>query len=314
MSDKELPVPALIAISNAALGEVVEQLMAHHADRESIHGHTELPSKETIRTIVEDLRCALFPGYFGVSDVSPRSMRFHVGATLDRAILALEEQIRRGLCFSCNRADADACLRCETRAATLAHQFLTLLPEIKEKLESDVEAVYKGDPAVTGPDEAIFCYPGILAITNYRIAHALHRLEVPIIPRIITEYAHSVTGIDIHPGATIGRSFFIDHGTGVVVGETSIIGDHVTIYQGVTLGARVIPFDENGNPIKGVRRHPIVEDNVVIYSGATVLGRITVGEGSIIGGNVWLTRSVPAKSRITQAQVRDEHFSHGGGI
>ncbi|NLN61374.1 MAG: serine acetyltransferase [Myxococcales bacterium] len=300
--------------ANNVLGSVVDQLVTHHCCRVAKHGQIELPSKKIISNIIEDLRCGLFPGYFGVSDMTVDSMRFHVGATLDRAIIALEEQIRRGLHFTCTRENEETCLRCRLEASDLAHQFLLRLPEIKHYLDTDVAAVCQGDPAVTGPDEAIFCYPGILAITNYRIAHALHQLEVPLIPRIITELAHSLTGIDIHPGAAIGESFFIDHGTGVVVGETCIIGNHVTIYQGVTLGARSIPFDEDGNPIKGVRRHPIVEDNVVIYSGATVLGRITVGQGSIIGGNVWLTRSVPQGSRITQAQLRSEMFAHGAGI
>ena len=179
---------------------------------------------------------------------------------------------------------------------------------------SDVEAAYEGDPALKSRDEAIFAYPGMFAITNQRIAHELHVLGVPLIPRIITEYAHTLTGVDIHPGAAIGEKFFIDHGTGVVVGETSRIGSNVRLYQGVTLGAKSFPLDEKGNPIKGIDRHPIVEDDVVIYAGATILGRITIGKGSSIGGNVWLTSSVPPGSRITQAEVREQRYSHGGGI
>ena len=171
---------------------------------------------------------------------------------------------------------------------------------MRRLLASDVEAAYEGDPALHTRDEAIFCYPGIFAITNQRIAHELHVLGVPLIPRIITEYAHTITGIDIHPGARIGERFFIDHGTGVVIGETSVIGNRVRLYQGVTLGAKSFPLDEHGNPIKGIDRHPIVEDDVVIYSGATILGRIVIGKGSTIGGNVWLTHAVPPGSKVTQ--------------
>jgi serine O-acetyltransferase len=179
---------------------------------------------------------------------------------------------------------------------------------------SDVEAAYEGDPALKSRDEAIFAYPGMFAVTNQRIAHALHALGVPLIPRIITEYAHTLTGVDIHPGARIGDKFFIDHGTGVVIGETSIIGRNVRIYQGVTLGAKSFPLDEQGNPIKGIDRHPIVEDDVVIYAGATILGRITIGKGSSVGGNVWLTSSVPPGTRVTTAEAREQKFIHGAGI
>jgi serine O-acetyltransferase len=181
-------------------------------------------------------------------------------------------------------------------------------------VRSDVEAAYEGDPALRSRDEAIFAYPGVFAVTNQRIAHELHVLGVPLIPRIITEHAHTITGIDIHPGAAIGEKFFIDHGTGVVVGETCVIGKNVTLYQGVTLGAKSFPLDEHGNPIKGIPRHPIVEDDVVVYAGATILGRITIGKGSSVGGNVWLTHGVPPGTRVTQAEVRDDRHSHGSGI
>jgi serine O-acetyltransferase len=192
--------------------------------------------------------------------------------------------------------------------------FLGRLPEVRRLAASDVEAAYEGDPALRSRDEAIFAYPGVFAVTNQRIAHELHLLEVPLIPRIITEHAHTVTGIDIHPGAAIGERFFIDHGTGVVVGETCRIGARVRLYQGVTLGAKSFPLDADGKPIKGIDRHPIVEDDVVIYAGATILGRNVIGQGSSIGGNVWLTTGVPPNSRITQAEIRDTKFSHGGGI
>ncbi len=273
-----------------------------------------LPSSEVIMSIVEDLRSVLFPGYFGISEVSNDNMRFHVGSTLDQVIRVLQEQIRRGLCFSCEGEIPDLCSDCEEKAIRASHDFLTRLPHVQALLSTDVQAAFEGDPAATSPGEAIFCYPGLQAITNFRIAHELHRLEIPLIPRIITEHAHSTTGIDIHPGATIEEGLFIDHGTGVVIGETCEIGKRVRIYQGVTLGAKSLPSDENGNPIKGIPRHPIVEDEAIIYSGATILGRITIGKGSVIGGNVWLTRSVSPGSRITQAQIRQDKFQDGGGI
>ncbi len=272
-----------------------------------------LPSRKVIENIVDDIRSALFPGYFGTSELSNQSMRFHVGSTLDKALRLIKEQIYRGLCFTCSQ-NLDRCHECEVRAVDIAHRFFERLPEVQRVLTTDVKAGYDGDPAAMSPDELVFCYPGLVAITNYRLAHELHLLGVPVIPRIITEHAHSLTGIDIHPGATINEAFFIDHGTGIVIGETSVIGKNVRIYQGVTLGAKSFPVDENGNPVKGIPRHPIVEDGVIIYSGATILGRITIGENSVIGGNVWLTHSVPPQSRVSQAQARQEQFESGGGI
>lgn len=272
-----------------------------------------LPSRARLADIVEDLRSLLFPGYFGISDYTDESLRFHVGATLDRVDRELEVQVERGLAFHCGRDEA-ACRRCDQAAVETTAAFVHRLPELRRLLALDVQAAFEGDPAATSPDEAIFCYPGILATTNYRIAHELHRLGVPLIPRIITELAHSATGIDIHPGAEIGERFFMDHGTGIVIGETTIIGRNVRIYQGVTLGARSFPKDAEGNPIKGVPRHPIVEDDVVIYSGATVLGRITIGRGAVIGGNVWLTRSVPPDAQVAQTATRHEVFEEGGGV
>ncbi len=272
-----------------------------------------LPSRKTVEGIVEDIRSALFPGYFGTYELNSKNMRFHVGSTLDRALRDLKEQVFRGLCFSCPQ-EQDSCGDCSEKAVEIVHNFFEQLPEVQQILETDVKATYEGDPASLNPDETVFCYPGLLAITNYRLAHKLYLLNVPVIPRMITEYAHSLTGIDIHPGAKIKKSFFIDHGTGVVIGETSEIGENVRIYQGVTLGAKSFPMDENGNPVKGIPRHPIVEDEVVIYSGATILGRITIGAGSVIGGNVWVTQSVPPGSKISQAQVRQDKFENGGGI
>jgi serine O-acetyltransferase len=273
-----------------------------------------LPSRDAVIEIVELLRSVLFPGYFGNSELTPDNAAFHLGSTLDRVQRSLVEQIRRGLCFACDHLGADPLTDCDARATDVGRQFLARLPMIKRMLSGDIRAAYEGDPAATCPDEAIFCYPGVLAITNYRLAHELHTLGVPLIPRIVTEHAHSITGIDIHPGATIGESFFIDHGTGVVVGETCVIGKRVRLYQGVTLGAKSFPLDKDGKPIKGIKRHPNVEDDVIIYSEATILGPVTIGRGSIIGGNVWLVHDVPPGSRITQAEAREDLFERGGGI
>ena len=206
-------------------------------------------------------------------------------------------------------------IRTELEAVTdaaVAAAFLPLLPEIREQVCTDVEAIAENDPAVTGEREIIFCYPAVTAMLYYRTAHRLHLLGVGVIPRMLTEYAHSATGIDIHPAARIGTHFAIDHGTGIVIGETAIIGNHVTLYQGVTLGAKNFRYDENGRPVN-LPRHPVLEDNVTVYSNASILGRVTIGAGSVIGGNVWLTRSVPPHSRILQGPAR-ETFEDGAGI
>lgn len=260
----------------------------------------ELPSRKEVIDVVESLRAVLFPGFFGISEVQEESVPFHIGQILDTCRQRLNEQIRRGLCFACDNPDCKT--QCAQRACEITGQFLQELPSIRQMLLTDVQAAYEGDPAAISPAETIFCYPGIRAITNYRIAHALHKLNVPLLPRIITEHAHSRTGIDIHPGAQIGSHFFIDHGTGVVIGETCVLGKGVRLYQGVTLGAKSFPLDEHGKPIKGIPRHPILEDGVVVYSGATVLGRIKIGAGSIVGGNVWLTETVPPGSKVSQPQ------------
>jgi len=308
------PLPTL---DQAMIGEVVEHLCAANNQliRRKLNSGCRqmLPSRQVLVEIVEGLRSVLFPGYFGTSDLSDQTMRFHVGATLDSLLRVFEEQIGRGLSFTCEE-DPQCCPTCDERADAITGEFLARLPDVQRLLATDVQAAYEGDPAATCADETIFAYPGIMAITNYRIAHVLYHLQVPLIPRIITEHAHSITGIDIHPGAHIGEKFFIDHGTGVVIGETCRIGDRVRIYQGVTLGAKSFPLDEHGQPIKGVERHPIVEDDVIIYSGATILGRVRIGAGSVIGGNVWLTEDVPAGSRVTQASARHERFENGAGI
>jgi serine O-acetyltransferase len=263
-------------------------------------GRREFPSRMALAGLVEELRALLFPGYFGTSELKAETLRFHLGASMDRVLHGLADQIQRGLL-----ASDPTCADCGERSQDLAQAFLARLPEVRRLLATDIQAGFEGDPAATSPEEVLFSYPGFLAITNQRLAHELLRLGAPLLPRMITEYAHGITGIDIHPGAQIGERFFIDHGTGVVIGETCIIGRNVRIYQGVTLGAKSFPLDAEGHPIKGVPRHPVVEDDVIIYSNATILGRITLGKGSAIGGNVWLTRSVPPGSVITQANEKD---------
>lgn len=261
-----------------------------------------MPSIEVLTEIVERLRAILFPGYYGPAQVSKESMPYYIGSSLNKVYAMLAKQIERGHCFVCSRENRDVCSDCKERSRVLAKRFLATLPQIRDMLSQDVQAAFDGDPAAKTPGEIIFCYPSIRALTNHRIAHELHLLEVDVIPRIIAEMAHSETGIDIHPGATIGKGFFIDHGTGTVIGETCIIGDRVRIYQGVTLGGKTFPQDEDGRLIKGLPRHPIVEDDVVIYAHATILGRITIGHGSTIGGNVWVTSDVPPDSRVLQAR------------
>jgi serine O-acetyltransferase len=273
---------------------------------------SHLPSREEVHDVIELLRSLLFPGYFGLSDVSGEFLKYRLGSLLEEATKRLRIQILSSLCFAHHdSSDKDGC---EARADHILAEFVEGLPAIKVLLRADVREAYEGDPACASEDEAIYCYPGIQAVTNFRIAHALSALGVPLLPRIITEQAHSTTGIDLHPAANIGEGIFIDHGTGVVVGETCRIGKRVKIYQGVTLGAKSFPLDKQGNPIKGIPRHPIIEDDVVIYSGATILGHITIGKESVIGGNVWLTHSVPPHSRVFQRSPREEIYEGGSGI
>jgi serine O-acetyltransferase len=304
----------LVSREEVQLADLVTALSeATNGLRRQIHEcatRQPLPSRDAVIEVVEALRTVLFPGYFGPSDLTEENLAFHIGSTLDRVRRDLRQQLKCGICFDCKERDG----LCDARADAATQRFLARLPAVRELLATDVQAAYEGDPAATTPDETIFCYPGVLAVMNYRLAHELHLLGVPLIPRMMTEHAHSITGIDIHPGATIAEGFFIDHGTGVVIGETCRIGKRVRLYQGVTLGAKSFPLDEHGNPIKGIDRHPIVEDDVVIYSEATILGRVTIGRGSVIGGNVWLTNSVPPNSVITQAQARHDLFESGSGI
>ena len=286
------------------LTDTVDKLSDNNSYRGLFHQHKDgepLPSGKALEEIIDLSRAILFPGYFGKSNINSQNINYHIGVNLERLFELLIEQIQAGLCFGVENSGMKTKDEpCRDTAARIASEFVSRLPEIRSILATDVEAAYYGDPAATCFGEIICCYPIIRAITNYRIAHELYTLNVPLIPRIITEMAHSETGIDIHPGATIGHHFTIDHGTGVVIGATCIIGNNVKLYQGVTLGAKSFPMDENGNPIKGIPRHPILEDDVVVYSNATILGRITIGKGATIGGNIWVTESVPAGTRIVQ--------------
>ena len=272
----------------------------------------KLPSRKVLVGIADGLRAVLFPNRLGLPDLTDESIDYYVGHMLDITLRELMVQVRRELRFTSGSDPSDNSDR--EQAAVITQAFARRLPLVRSLLESDVQAAYEGDPAARSVDEVLVCYPGITAITHYRLAHELHCLGAPLIARMISEIAHASTGIEIHPGAKIGGSFFIDHGTGVVIGETAIIGEHVRLYQAVTLGAKRFPVDEHGALVKGNLRHPIVEDDVVIYAGATILGRITIGRGSTIGGNVWLTRSVPPGSTISQAQTRSEVFEGGAGI
>jgi serine O-acetyltransferase len=272
----------------------------------------KLPSRKELQKILDGLGAVLFPNRLGLPDLNDEGIDYFVGHTLDTLLRELYKQIRRELQFTSGHTavDDDA----YQQAVAITREFAARLPEVRTLLDSDIQAAYEGDPAARSSDEVLVCYPGITAITHHRLAHILYQLGAPLVARVISELAHSATGIDIHPGAKIGESFFIDHGTGVVIGETAVIGRHVRVYQAVTLGAKRFQKDEDGILVKGNARHPIVEDDVVIYAGATILGRITIGRGSTIGGNVWLTYSVPPGSNITQAHVRSEMFHDGGGI
>lgn len=265
----------------------------------------KLPSRKALLGVLEGLSAALFPNRLGSGELSYESVDYFVGHTLDASLRILFEQLRRECRFKAEQQgifDVD----CGLQAAHINREFAAQLPAIRALLDTDLIAAYEGDPAATSLDEVLVCYPGMTAIIHHRIAHALYLLGSPLVARMIAEISHSATGIDIHPGAKIGASFFIDHGTGVVIGETAVIGNHVRVYQAVTLGAKRFPKDEDGALIKGNTRHPIVEDDVVIYAGATILGRITIGRGSSIGGNVWLTHSVAPGSVITQTQAHNE--------
>jgi len=308
MSNEALPQKAY----RQQLQDIVQRLRQSREETHSIGRRDqarEYPSPHALAGVVDGLVAALFPSHFGRRHVTDENVDFFVGETLSNVISTLTEQVRKGLLATQGHTES-----IENEAERVVHDFAGALPEIRGMLVEDVQAAYSGDPAANSVSEILLSYQGMKAIIYYRFAHALHELGARLVARVISEIAHSRTAVDIHPGASIGRCFFIDHGTGVVVGETAVIGDNVRLYQAVTLGAKSFPKDETGALVKGLARHPIVEDDVVIYAGATVLGRVTIGKGSVVGGNVWLTSSVPPGSSVTQAGVRQELMEQGSGI
>jgi len=298
-----------------ALVDELRALRVHSLQTRSRIGRPpKLPSRKALAAVLEGLASALFPNRLGSPELTDEGIDHYVGHTLDKSLRALHAEVRRELRFAANLTPETQSAEIEAEAARIVRGLAGELPKVRQLLDSDLRAAFQGDPAARSVDEVLVCYPGMFAITYHRIAHELYVRGVPLTARIVAEIAHSATGIDIHPGAVIGSDFFIDHGTGVVIGETAVIGERVRIYQAVTLGAKRFPVDEHGNIVKGGARHPVVEDDVVIYAGATILGRVTIGRGSSIGGSVWLTHSVPPNSHITQASVQSEVFTGGGGI
>ena len=277
------------------LTETIDRLADPQSLQGLFHQHRDgnpLPSSKRLEEIINLSRSILFPGYFGKSQVNIDTIQYQIGVNVEKLHRLLSEQILAGLCFSCSETKNIHCNECKVEAERITTQLIAKFPELRRILGTDVTAAFNGDPAAKSTAEIISCYPVIKTLTNYRIAHELFVMGVPLIPRMMMEMAHSETGIDIHPGATIGSYFTIDHGTGVVIGETCVIGNNVKLYQGVTLGAKSFPLDKEGNPIKGIPRHPIIEDNVVIYANATVLGRITIGDHCVVGANTWVLQDM----------------------
>ncbi len=284
------------------LPEITESIVATYVECRHINhlGHKPLPSREAVTDIITDLMDILYPGYGRRQNLHIANVEYHVGDLIDGLHDRLTQQITRAIRHNLCLENPDMQEDCETIAQRKTIDFLKRLPDIRYVLEQDVQAAYLGDPAATNTHEIVFCYPGLEAISIFRLAHEMLLLGVPLIPRIMTEYAHSKTGIDIHPGATIGPGFFIDHGTGVVIGETCQIGNNVKLYQGVTLGALSFPRDSDGNIIRGLKRHPTLENDVVVYANATILGGETIlGHHAVIGSSVWLTQSVEPYTVVT---------------
>ena len=293
------------SLNNATINSVVDKLSQPQSYEGLYHHNPEgqaLPSEQAVREFIALVRSTIFPGYYSSSSLHDSTITYHLGVAVERMHRVLAKQILYSLCFaeqeickgeSCNSEQ-------EYKALNIAGAFISYLPELRRMLALDVEAAYQGDPAAESIGEIICCYPSLKAITYHRIAHKLYELQVPLLPRIISEIAHSETGIDIHPAARIGESFFIDHGTGVVIGATCIIGSRVKLYQGVTLGAKSFPKADDGSLIKGIERHPIIGDNVIVYSNTTLLGRISIGEFARIGANMWITEDVPAGQSLSR--------------
>jgi serine O-acetyltransferase len=286
--------------------ERVVDSLSDLSDSEMYHYSVDsmpFPLAEKLVEIVDLCRSLLFPGYYGRGIVDARSLKFHVGVDAENLYCKLSKQIAAGLSYSC-ASQYKSKDELWSTAGQLAQDFVNSLPDLRRTLAQDVLAHYRNDPAAHNQGEVIMCYPGLKAISSYRIAHKLVELGVPLIPRIITEMAHSETGIDINPEATIGCGFAIDHGTGVVIGATCIIGRNVTLYQGVTLGAKNFPQNEDGSLVKGIERHPILGDNVIVYANATILGRVTIGSGSVIGGNLWVVHDVPENTKLFYSEYK----------
>jgi serine O-acetyltransferase len=286
------------------LPKLVDEIMVNYqkfGGMDHLEGK-DLPAKKVVIEVLEDLFTILFPGYLGDSEITKANVKYYLGTKLTSVYTRLTGEVEKSLKYICRKISECPQDVCQKRAHVVVKELLEKLPEIRSMLSGDIEAAYIGDPAAVSSEEVILSYPCVLAISTYRIAHELYLNGVPLISRIMSEHMHSLTGIDIHPGAKIGKSFFIDHGTGVVIGETAEIGDNVKLYQGVTLGALSFPKDEKGNIIKGRKRHPTIGNNVVIYSGATLLGpEAIVGDNVVIGGNVWITSPVAAGTKITIA-------------
>jgi serine O-acetyltransferase len=303
---------------NMVLQRNIKALAQHTEDELRMMPATEaqLPSVVEVKRIVELVKSIIFTDYFHKREADPKMRSYVIGVKMEELYELLCRQICCGLQFCKEDKSADCgCTEGDAKVVAdgIALKFIDELPELKRLLYTDVEAMFYNDPAAQTYGEVIFCYPVVDTMIHYRTAHVLHKMQVPVIPRIITEQAHSKTGIDIHPGAQIGEYFAIDHGTGVVIGETCIIGSHVTLYQGVTLGAKSFKYDADGNMLN-VPRHPIIEDHVTVYSNASILGRITIGHHSVVGGNIWVTNSVPPYSRIQQLKAVETGFEGGLGI
>ena len=292
------------------LPKLVDEIIANYqafGGMDHLEGR-DLPSKKVVIEVLEDLFTVLYPGYLGKEEMTKANIKYRLGTTLTSVYTRLTAEVEKSLKYICRKITDCPQNVCQSRAHVVVKELLEKLPEIRAAISGDIQAAYAGDPAAVSTDEVILSYPCVLAISTYRIAHELYLSGVPLIPRIMSEHVHSLTGIDIHPGAKIGKNFFIDHGTGVVIGETTEIGDNVKLYQGVTLGALSFPKDEKGNIIKGRKRHPTVGNNVVIYSGATLLGAETViGDNVVIGGNVWLTGPVASGTKITIAAPEQKY-------
>lgn len=288
-----------VSVYRKQLPSIAETIIASCEDKAcyTYIDYDPIPSNNSVVEIINRFREILFPGYFDREKLDPSNLNYKIGQSVSVLFDILAEQITSSIRRDCLRYDKD-CSDCNDRGQSISLKILKSIPALRKILATDVNAVFEGDPAAKSHDEIIFSYPGIFAITVYRIAHMLLKYDVPLFPRIMTEYAHSITGIDIHPGADIAEKFVIDHGTGIVIGETTIIGKNVRIYQGVTLGAHSLPADA-GNIYRGKKRHPTIEDDVIIYSGATILGgTTTIGARSVIGGNVWITKSVPQDTKV----------------